>query len=118
MGPRSNRGLFKANRFMRVEDATMSEPIPTAASPLELQSFVDSQQTGHLKEALSLLHSWGIRKPDYLPVLEGLLSSEDQDVLRLSLGIMLNFERGPRKQFLRLKNQLPVLEKLITTKSS
>ena len=96
----------------------MSAEKATAASPDDLRQLAENKQPEQLKGALSLLHSWGVRTPDYLPVLEKLLLSEDPEVLRLTLGIMLNFERGPRKHFLQLKNQLATLQKLATTETS
>ena len=93
----------------------MTKRIVTAKSPGELAMLVERDELAPLKGALSLLHSWGIHGAKYLPVLERLLFHTDPEVVRLTLGIMLNFERRPTKRFLRLRERLPTFQKLLGT---
>jgi hypothetical protein len=90
----------------------MDKIIPTPTAD-ELRSLHKQGNVDQLKEALSVLHYRGIRDPQCIPVLGALLSSEDDEVLRLTLGVMMNFERSPRSEcFVRLREYLPVFHQV------
>jgi hypothetical protein len=89
----------------------------THRSAGELGELLERGQLKPLKDALSLLHSWGIHGAKYLPVLGKLLSHSDQEVVRLTMGIMLNYELFKSKKFIQFKEHLPVFQKLATTES-
>jgi hypothetical protein len=90
----------------------MVRPKLAAKKPKELLALLERNDAKKLTEALSLLFGWGIRNRDYLPVLGMLLSHKDPEVLRLTLGIMMNHKQLPRKEFLQLKKHLPVFREL------
>src|SRR5262245_23691501 len=85
----------------------------THKSASELRDLVERNELKPLKDALSLLHCWGIHGAKYLPVLEDLLHHADPEVVRLTLAVMLNFELKAKKTFLRLRECLPTFQKLV-----
>ena len=93
----------------------MTPAKPTAKTASELLSLVQGNQLLELKDALSLLQSWGVRDQEYLPVLAALLAHEDPEVLRLTLSIMLSYEQSPVNEFMQLKEFLPAIEALVGT---
>src|SRR5262249_22544889 len=93
----------------------MASSKPTTKTPAELRSLAEQEELNELKEALSLLHCWGIHDPEYLPVLGRLLSHKDPEVLRRTLGIMLNYDRYQVNEFEQLKEHLPVFRELLST---
>src|SRR5437016_14010063 len=96
----------------RPGEVVMTSFKATAKNAEELLSLMQRNQLEELKSALSLLHSWGKRDSQYLPVLGTLLSHQDPEVLRLTLGIMLNYEQSSVNEFLQVKKYLPALQNL------
>jgi hypothetical protein len=94
-----------------VSAPSLTGPRVSPKKPDELLSLLKGNNVNELKEALSLLYSWGIREVDYLPVLGLLLSHDDPEVLRYTLGMMRHHEELPHKEFLQLKQHLPTLRK-------
>jgi hypothetical protein len=86
--------------------------VPTVDELLTLVEFGNLDQ---LKDALSVLHLHGIAKAKYLPALGKLLATNDSEVLRLTLGIMMNFEQCSRGEFEQLKRYLPEFHQLAAT---
>src|ERR1019366_6213549 len=93
----------------------MTDTKVTAATADQLRSLTEGKDLNQLIEALSLLNSWGIHDPEYLPVLTMLLPSNDREVQRLTLACMLNFARYQVEQFFGLKEYVPVFQSLLTT---
>lgn len=86
----------------------------SAKTPVELDALAERNDLDELKDSLSLLHSWGVHEPAYLPVLEKLLFHTDPEVLRLTLGVMGNFTRHDRKRCIALNKHVPRFASLLT----
>ncbi len=94
----------------------MTIPKIAPINPVDLLSLAAGNDPQFLKKQLDLLQSWGITGPDYVPVLGAMLSHENKDVVRVVLGIMLNYQLFlPRKEFMQLEKYLPVFHELAPT---
>jgi hypothetical protein len=88
---------------------------PTLETPEALFSLAQRNKVKQLRSGLSLLHAWGTRNDKYIPVLGMFLFHDDNEVLRLTLGVLRNYERRAPKAFGKLTKYLLVFHELAPT---